>query len=82
MKSTPDITSASDWADALDAHQKETGSSAGEIISTGYADGQILGVTLDSNHPDADEERAVIASEGGWVVRYVPQSDWWEAVPA
>lgn len=74
------ITTAQEWADALDAHQKETGSSAGEIISSGYANGQILGVTVDLNHPDADDERAVIASEGGWVVRYVPQPGWWEAV--
>ena len=74
-----DIATAQEWADALDAHQKETGSSAGEIVSTGYANGQILGVTLDPNHPDADDERAIIASEDGWVVRYIPQSGWWEA---
>lgn len=74
------ITTAQEWADALDAHQQETGDSAGEIISSGYANGQILGVTVDPNHPDADDERAVIASAGGWVVRYVPQSGWWEAV--
>lgn len=73
------FTSAQDWADALDAHQKETGRSAGEIISAGYADGQILGVVLNPRHPDADDERAVFVSEAGWVVRYVPQSDWWEA---
>ena len=74
------IATAQDWADALDTHQKETGQSAGEVISNGYADGQILGVALDVDHPDADDERAVIASESGWVVRYVPQSSWWEVV--
>lgn len=75
-----DIATAQDWADALDTHQKETGQSAGEIISVGYADGRILGVVLDVNHPDADGERAVIVSENGWVVRYVSQSGWWETV--
>lgn len=74
------ISSAHEWADALDAHQKETGDSAGEIVSTGYADGDILGIALDPNHPAADDERASIASEGGWVIRYVPESGWWEVV--
>ncbi|RNF81162.1 hypothetical protein [Streptomyces botrytidirepellens] len=80
MASTSKIASASEWAEALDAHQKETAQDVGTIISFGYADGQVLGVILDPNHPDADDERAVIASEEGWVVRYVPQSGWWEAV--
>jgi hypothetical protein len=57
----PAITSAREWADALDAHQKETGQSTGDLISFGYAEGQILGVSLDPSHPAADDERAVIA---------------------
>lgn len=80
MTTNPAITSAREWADALDAHQKETGQGAGDLISFGYADGQILGVALNPNHPEADDERAVIVSEQGWVVRYDPQSGWWEAV--
>lgn len=73
------ISTAQEWADALDAHQKETGQSAGDIVSFGYADGQILGVVLDPNHPAADDEHAVVASEQGWVVRYSHSARWWEA---
>ncbi|MEC3994027.1 hypothetical protein VSR01_10900 [Actinacidiphila sp. DG2A-62] len=73
------ITNAQEWADALDAHQKEAGQSVGDIISFGYADGEILGVVLDPNHPDADDERAIVASAQGWVVRYNHSTGWWEA---
>lgn len=72
------ITTAQDWADALDAHQKQHRMSAGTLTSEAYADGAILGVTLDPYHPAADDERPVLVSADGWAVRWVPERDWWE----
>ncbi|MBB1256474.1 hypothetical protein H3146_24425 [Streptomyces sp. OF3] len=80
MTSSPAVTSASQWADALDLHMKTSKEDAGTLISFGYATGAILGVALDPDHPEADDERGVIASEDGWVIRYVEQSGWWEVV--
>lgn len=71
------IASAQEWADALDAHQKETGWSVGDIVSFGYADGEILGVVLD---PNASDEHGVIASEQGWRIWYNHSAGWWEPV--
>lgn len=73
------FANAQEWADALDTYQKETEQSPGDIVSFGYADGTILGVALDPNHPDADDDRAVVVSEQGWIVRYNRQAGWWEA---
>lgn len=73
--------SAEGWASALDAYQEATGLSVGEMISQGYATGQLVGITLDPRHPDAHDERGVIASDKGWVVRYDHSNSWWEAVP-
>jgi hypothetical protein len=80
MRRVMPIATAQEWADAIDAHQKVTGDSAGDIVSTGYADGEVCGVVLDPNHPQADDDRAVIASDQGWVVRYNHSARWWEAV--
>lgn len=74
------ITTAVEWADALDAEMSRTGQSAGDLISHGYADGQVLGVVLDPEHEAADDERGVIVSSFGWVVRYMAQSGCWSAV--
>jgi hypothetical protein len=72
-------TTATEWADALDAEMSRTGQSAGDLISQGYAKGHILGVVLEPEHPEADDERAVIVSEQGWVVRYNAQAGYWTA---
>ena len=74
------ISTAQEWAAAIDTHMHETGESAGTIMSFGYADGQILDVPLDPNHPQADDERCVIASAQGWVIWYNAPNGWWETV--
>lgn len=74
-----EISSAEEWADALDEEMERTGQDAGTLISHGYASGQICGVELDPQHPDVDDERAVIASTCGWVVGYDHQSHYWTA---
>lgn len=74
-----EISSAEEWADAIDKEMKRTGQDPGTLISLGYANGQICGIVLDPQHPDADDERAVIASTSGWVVGYDPQSRYWTA---
>ena len=68
-----------DWADAVDAEMRCTGQDAGTLISFGYANGEICGVTLEPEHPAADDERGVIVSEQGWVVGYDAQSGYWTA---
>jgi prevent-host-death family protein len=79
MPATTTPTDATEWADALDAEMSHTGQSAGDLISHGYANGQIAGIELDPEHPDADDERGVIASTSGWVVRYDAQTKYWTA---
>lgn len=73
---------AGQWADALDEMMRATGRSAGDLISHAYANGQILGVTLNPEHEDADDERAVIVGDGPdgelWVIRYIEQLGHWE----
>lgn len=75
-----EITSAETWADALNQHMHETQRSPFDVLSFGYAAGQLLGIVLDAEHPDADDQRAVLVSEDGWVVRYNPQLAHWEAL--
>jgi len=70
----PPFASASAWADALDAEMAKTGKTAGDLISEGYADGSLLGVSL---NPEADDERGVIVSTNGWVVYYDEQAGYW-----
>lgn len=72
-------TTAEEWANALDAEMAHTGQTAGELASHGYADGRLLGVTLDPEHAAASDERVVIASASGWVVRYDAQVGYWYA---
>lgn len=67
---------AGEWSDALDAFQAASGMSAGEIISWAYADGTACWVPVDPEHPEADDERGVLAS-GNWVVCYDEQSGYW-----
>lgn len=76
-------TSAAEWSDALDAFQAATGMPAGEVISWAYSDGTACWVPVDPEHPEADDERGVLAS-GGWAVRYSEQGGYWsgETVPA
>lgn len=81
---TTPIRTAEQWADALDALMQRTGHSAGTLISHGYADGEICGVVLLPEHPEADDEHAVIAGEGvdgeTWVVGYRAQDGCWSAL--
>jgi hypothetical protein len=62
---------------------KRTGRSVGDLISHGYADGQLLGVPLSPEHENADDEGGVVvgdAPDGStWTVRYNQQTGWWEA---
>ncbi|MFO7275207.1 MAG: hypothetical protein DIU55_010080, partial [Bacillota bacterium] len=74
-----EISSAEEWADALDEEMERTGQDAGTLISLGYANGQLCGVELDPQHPEANDERGVIASLQGWVVEYDPQTRCWTA---
>lgn len=69
--------SADAWADALDAEMAKTGKTAGDLISEGYADGSLLGVSLNPEAPEADDERGVIVSTNGWVVYYDEQAGYW-----
>lgn len=75
---------AAEWADALDAEMQRTDQSAGDMISVGYANGQLLGVLLNPEHPDADDQAGVIvgdAPDGAkWTVRYEPSTGYWTAV--
>lgn len=73
----PPFASASAWADALDAEMAKTGKTAGDLISEGYADGSLLGVSLNPEAPEADDERGVIVSTNGWVVYYDEQAGYW-----
>jgi prevent-host-death family protein len=73
------ITTAAQWADALDAMINRPGQTAGDLIGFGYANGELAGVTLDPEHPDADDERGVVVSDSGWVVGYDAQSGYWRA---
>jgi hypothetical protein len=78
-----EFATADAWADALDAEMKRTGRSVGDLISHGYADGQLLGVPLSPEHENADDEGGVVvgdAPDGStWTVRYNQQTGWWEA---
>jgi hypothetical protein len=70
--------SAKDWADRLDALMAATGQDAGTIISWAYADDTVCWVPVDPEHPDADDERGIIAC-GPWTVGYNAQSGYWTA---
>jgi hypothetical protein len=70
--------SASEWADAMDKLMAATRLDAGTLISNGYASGALCWVPLDLEHPEADDERGVIAS-GDWVIGYDAQSGYWTA---
>lgn len=78
------IASADQWADALDAEMRRTGQAASGMISFGYASGQICGVLLNPEHPDADDQAGVIvgdAPDGStWTVRYSAETGYWSAV--
>lgn len=70
--------SADEWTNRLDALKASTGQDAGTLISWGYADGNLCWVPLDPEHPDADDERGIVAS-ADWVVGYDRESEYWTA---
>jgi hypothetical protein len=71
--------SAREWADALDALTRATGWDAGTLTPWAYASGGMCWVPVDPDSPDADDERGVLVSGCGWIVRYDPQSRYWVA---
>jgi len=84
LNSAAPIRTAEDWADALDTLMQRTGQSAGDLISHGYADGEICGILLNPEHPAADDEHGVIVGDGPggekWIVRYDAQSGYWRTM--
>ena len=77
--STTAPTTATAWADALDAEMGALVVTAGELLSWAYADGSVAGVSVDPNADEADDERAVMVSDTGWVVAYDAASRCWIA---
>lgn len=73
-------TTASEWADALDA---EVGNheTVGTMVSVAYADGSICGISIDG---DADDDYGcrLTSADGLMVVRYSEQDGYWTAVDA
>lgn len=81
MTTATTITSAAEWADALDADMG--GRSLSDYISIGYADGTLAGVPIAYWDERADDARGtVVSADGRWVVRYLPRSNWWTVVEA
>jgi len=74
-----EISSPEEWADALDREMKRTGHDPGTLISRGYAAGQICGIELDPQNPEADDARGIIAATNGWIVGYDPRARCWTA---
>ncbi len=74
---TTAITTADQWADALDAATTKD-VSVGELVSFAYADGSICGVGIDITADD-DTCRQLTSADGCWVIRYRAQDGFWTA---
>jgi hypothetical protein len=77
MTLTP--TTASEWADALDAANKDHDGGAGDVVSWAYANGAVCGVDIDGEADD-DNGRRLTSADGLMVVRYSAQDGYWAAV--
>lgn len=75
---TRTITTADQWADALDA-ETHTSASVGDLVSFAYADGSMCGVSI-NYETDDDHGRQLTSADGRWVVRYREQDGFWSAV--
>lgn len=71
--------SRDEWLNRLDTLTADT--TPGTVISEGYADGAIAGVSLDYDAEEADDERGVIVGLPGdgvrWVATWDPQRCEW-----
>ncbi len=73
------VTTRDEWLNTLDTLTADTTPST--VISEGYADGSIAGISLDSVAEEADDERGVIVGLPGdgvrWVATWDPQRCEW-----
>ena len=71
----PDVTSAIEWADALDVVTMAY-ESIGSLVSHAYADGHAAGVRIDT---DADDNygRQLTSADGAWVINYNEAARYW-----
>ena len=76
---TPTPISRDGWLSTLD--EITAGTSPGEVISNGYADGSIAGISLDYDAEEADDERGVVVGltpDGTrWTATWDPQRGEW-----
>lgn len=71
-------TTAAEWADALDAEQRNY-ATAGDMVSAAYSIGSICGVTLDTDADD-DYSRRLTSADGSMVVRFEESRGYWTEV--
>lgn len=75
----PTPISRDEWLNHLDTLTADT--TPGTVISEGYADGSIAGISLDYDAEEADDERGVIVGLPGdgvrWVATWDPQRCEW-----
>ena len=75
------ITSAADWAEALDEEMRflrvsDHHACSYEIITWAYVNGSAAGVEI-AREADVNGSRRLTSADGRWIVRYDEPNDWW-----